>query len=49
MHWKHISSVNLHLHLVVSALILIVSYQKNIKEVSCTNCYTEHITFVPAI
>ena len=26
-----------------------VSYQQNIKEVSCEHCYTEHITFVPAI
>ena len=41
-HWKHLSSVNLHL--VESALILIVSYQQNIKLVCCTHCYTEHIT-----
>ena len=46
-HWKHLSSVNLHL--VTSSLVLIVSYQKNVKEVCCTRCYVEHIAFVPAI
>ena len=46
-HRKHLSSVNLHL--VVSTLILIVSHQQNIKEVCCTYCYRQHITFVPAI
>ena len=46
-HWKHLSSLNLHL--VASTLILIVSNKQNIKEICFTGCYTEHKTFVPAI
>lgn len=45
-HWKYLF---VNLSLLASILTLIVSYQQNVKEVCCICCYTEHITFVPAI
>ena len=37
------------LYTLLFLIILIVSYQQNIKEVCGTPCYTEHITFVATI